>query len=142
MYHKPTINQLLLQKYVIKRRIKMMMMMMMRRRRRRKIIYLHIYTFHHCNQDQRMLLIFATSKHPKKRNYGLAVPLKHIMLVLPWTNLLIIPGSPNRRDFLNMLQFEGVEIEEVDYVPINKNGTHIYRINCPENECTECQKDH
>ena len=36
------------------------------------------------------------------------------------------------RLFLNMLQFEGVEIKEVDYVPIDVNGTHIYRINCRE----------
>ena len=41
-----------------------------------------------------------------------------------------------------MLQFEGVEIEEVDYVPIDVNGTHIYRINCPENEWIGHQKDH
>ena len=63
------------------------------------------------------------------------------MLVLPWTNLFIIPGNPNRRDFLNILQFEGVEIEEVDYVPTDINGTHIYKINCLDNEWIEHQKD-
>ena len=47
-----------------------------------------------------------------------------------------------KRLFLNMLQFEGVEIEEVDYVPIDVNGTHIYRINCPEDEWIEHQKEH
>ena len=47
-----------------------------------------------------------------------------------------------KRLFLNMLQFEGVEIEEVDDVPIDINGTHIYRINCPENEWIVHQKDH
>ena len=41
-----------------------------------------------------------------------------------------------------MLLFEGVEIEEVDYVPIDVNGTHIYRINWLENEWIECQKAH
>ena len=41
-----------------------------------------------------------------------------------------------------MLQFEGVEIEEVDYRPIDVNGTHIYRIHFPDNEWIECQKDH
>ena len=38
-----------------------------------------------------------------------------------------------KRLFLNMLQSEGVEVEEVDYVPFDVNGTHIYRINCLEN---------
>ena len=47
-----------------------------------------------------------------------------------------------KRLFLNMLQFEGVEIEEVDYVPIDVNDTHIYRIHCPESEWIEHQKDH
>ena len=47
-----------------------------------------------------------------------------------------------KRLYLNMLQFEGVEVEEVHYVPIDVNGIHIYTINYLENEWIEHQKDH
>ena len=61
------INHLFLQKHVIRILTTSMMNMMMMK------IYLQIYAFHQCKQDQRMLLIFATSKHLKKRNCGLSV---------------------------------------------------------------------
>ena len=62
---------------------------------------------------------------------------------LPFRNLFIIPGNQNRRDFSSICcNCEGVEIEEVDYVPIDVNGTYIYRIHCPENEWIEHLKDH
>ena len=97
---------------------------------------------HQCKQDQKDVANICLKQTSKGKELWTLHPIKTIHIGATLEKSLHHSRKPKqKRPFLNMLQFEGVEIEKVDYVPNDVNGTHIYRINCLENEWIEHQKD-
>ena len=137
MYHRPTINHLFLQKHVIKILTTSMMNMIVMK------IYLQILCIPPMQTIPKDVANICHKQMSEEKELWTLSPMKRNHVGATLEKSLHHSRKPKqKRLFLNMSPFEGVEIEEVDYVPIDVNGTHIYRINCLENEWIGCQKNH